>query len=142
VSTIFYFVNSYEKGISMKTIQWLVIGTLLASPFALAQESNPYSGAWEVNMVNNKGGSVNGEVVVKDQGGTWDINWQSQKKPCAGIKAPIVIQRASSDELVFEIKRSEALRGCKDHIATLKRVNDTTLQGELNDGRKLTLLRK
>lgn len=135
-------INSLHRGINMKTIEWLVIGTFLASPVALAQEPNLYSGTWEVNMVSKKGEPRKGTVILKDQDGTWDINWQNVKKPCAGIRAPILIQRTSPDELVFEIRRSEALRGCKDQIATLKRVSDTTLQGELDDGRKLTLLRK
>jgi hypothetical protein len=126
----------------MKTIEWLVIGTLLVCPVALAQEPNPYSGTWDLSMVRKKGGSVKGEVVIKDQDGTWDINWMSHKNPCKGIQAPIVIESASTDELVFKIMRSKSLRGCKDQIATLKRVNDTTLQGELDDGRKLTLVRE
>ena len=53
-----------------------------------------------------------------------------------------MIERASTDELVFKIMRSKSLKGCKDQIATLKRVNETTLQGELDDGRKLTLVRE
>ena len=53
-----------------------------------------------------------------------------------------MIQRTSTDELVFEVRKSEALKGCTDHIATLKRVNDTTLQGELDEGQKLTMVRE
>lgn len=59
-----------------------------------------------------------------------------------GLPAPIAIQHASPDELVFEVNRSKVLKGCKDNIVTLKRVNETTLQGELDDGRKLTLVGK
>jgi len=92
-------------------------------------------------MVNNKGGSVKGKVMLKDQDGTWDMFWQSTIQPCAGIQAPIKIKRASTDELVFKIMRSKSLKGCKNHIATLKRINETTLKGELNDGRELTLVR-
>ena len=126
----------------MKTIEWLVIGTLLVCPVALAQEPNPYSGTWEVSMVSRKGENRKGEVIIKDQDGTWDIDWWNEKKPCKGIQAPIVIERASTDELVFKIMRSKSLKGCKDQIATLERVNETTLQGELDDGRKLTLVRE
>lgn len=125
----------------MKTIEWLVIGTLLVCPVALAQESNPYSGAWKASLVNKKGVARKGTVILKDQGGTWDFQWQSAKNPCAGRPAPIVIQSTSTDELVFEIRKSEVLKGCTDHIATLKRVNDTTLQGGLDEGQKLTLVR-
>jgi hypothetical protein len=126
----------------MKTIEWLVIGSLLLCPVVLAQEPNPYSGTWAVSIVGKKGVSRNGTVIVKDRDGTWDVTWSDVKNPCTGIQAPIVVQRTSTDELVFEIIRSRSLKGCKDNIATLKRVNETTLQGALDDGRKLTLVRK
>jgi hypothetical protein len=126
----------------MRTIEWLVIGSLLVSPVALAQEANPYSGTWDATLVSFKGETRKGKVILKDKDGTWDMNWQSPKNPCVGKRSPVVVQRTSADELVFEIRRSEALRGCKDSIVTLKRVNETTLKGELDDGRKLTLIRK
>jgi hypothetical protein len=125
----------------MKSIACLVIGSLLASPIALAQEPNPYSGTWDATLANNKGETRVGKVILKDQDGTWDINWHSARNPCAGMRSPILIQRTSADGLVFEIKRSEVIRGCKDNIVTLKRVDATTLKGELDDGRKLTLVR-
>jgi hypothetical protein len=128
----------------MKIIERLVIGSLLLCSVALAQEPNSYSysGKWDATMVNNKGETRRGTVTLTDKDGIWDINWLSARNPCAGMRSPIVIQRASADELVFEIGRSKVLRGCKDNIVTLKRVSETTLQGELDDGRKLTLVRK
>jgi hypothetical protein len=121
----------------MKTVEKLIIVALLVSPLAIAQEPNPYNGTWHASLVTQKGISREGTVIINDQGGTWKITSQIFKNPCAGLQAPIVIQRTSTDELVFKIFRSKALRGCDDDIATLKRVNETTLQGELNDGRKL-----
>jgi hypothetical protein len=126
----------------MRTIEWLVIGSLLVSPAALAQEANPYSGTWDARMVSKKGETRNGAVIIKEKDGTWDFNWQSPNNPCVGKRSPIAVQRTSAEELVFEVQRSKALKGCKDSIVTLKRVNETTLKGELDDGRKLTLMRK
>lgn len=126
----------------MKTIEWLVIGSLLIGQTALAQEPNPYIGTWQVSMVNNQGGSVKGKVIINSQDGTWDMFWQSTREPCAGIKAPIMIKRASANKLVFKILRSESLKGCKNHVAKLKPVDETTLHGKLNDGRELTLVRE
>jgi len=124
----------------MKTIIGLVIAALLAAPIASAQEANLYDGTWKTVLEGGKkGGNRSGLVVLKDRGGTWDIDWSLKNNPCAGIRAPIVIQRASAEELVFQIKRSEALKGCKDNIATLKRVNEATLEGALDDGRALTM---
>lgn len=126
----------------MRTVDWLVIGGVLAlSPIALAQEPNPYQGTWKATMVNKKGETRKGEVILKDKDGTWDIDWQNPSDPCAGLRSPVTIQRTSADELVFEINRSKALKGCKDSIVIMKRVDDTTLKGALGDGRKLTLVR-
>ena len=126
----------------MKTIEWLVIGALLTSPITLAQEPNAYVGTWDVRMESKKGGALDGKVILQDQEGTWDIYWSNPNDACTGLKAPIVVISTSTDELVFEILKSKAMRGCSDDVATLKRVNDTTLQGELGDGRKLTLIKK
>lgn len=126
----------------MKIIKWLVTGTLLVCPVAMAQEPNPYSGTWHASLEVQKGVIREGTVILKDQDGTWDITAQKMKNPCVGRPSPIVIQRTSTDELVFEINRSKALKGCKDNIAIMKRVNETTLQGKLDDGRKLTLVRE
>ena len=124
----------------MRFLSILLMAVLPA--LALAQEANPYNGSWHARLVNVKGISREGTVIINNQGGTWKITSKIFKNPCAGLQAPIVIQRTSTDELVFKIYRSKALGGCDDDIATLKRVNKTTLQGELNDGRKLTLVRE
>jgi hypothetical protein len=124
----------------MQFLSVLLMAVLPA--LALTQEANPYNGTWHASLVNEKGISREGTVIINDQGGTWKITSRIFKNPCAGLQAPIVIQRTSTDELVFKIYRSRALRGCDDDIAILKRVNETTLQGELNDGRKLTLVKE
>ena len=59
-----------------------------------------------------------------------------------GRAAPIAIQRATAEELVFEIKRSEALQGCKDSLAKLKRSDGNTLEGQFDAGRKIKLVRQ
>ncbi|MGB5259134.1 MAG: hypothetical protein WBO34_01265 [Gammaproteobacteria bacterium] len=126
----------------MKTINMLVISTLLMSPMVLSDEMNLYNGTWQVIMITNKGETRKGTVVFTDQEGIWDINHMNVKKPCIGRQAPVVIKEASADVLVFEIFKSKSLLGCGDYTATLKPVNDTTLKGELDNGRQLTLIRK
>ena len=126
----------------MKTTAWLVTGALLMYTATLAADTNPYSGTWHLSTVSKKGKSREGTVVLKDLDGTWKTSSINVKNPCTGMLAPLIIKEASSERLVFEIAKSKALRGCEDSTATLKRVNETTLQGELDDGRKLTLVRE
>lgn len=134
--------HHFGEEIQLKTIAWLVVGTLLVSAISSAQQANLYDGSWNIVTTNMKGNNRTGEVIVKEQGGIWALDSSPKNDPCVGIRSPIVVYRASTDQLVFEIKRSEALRGCKDHIATLKRIDEMTLQGTTDDGRPLTMNRK
>jgi len=125
----------------MNRLSILIIAGLLGAAPAMAQEGNLYDGTWDAKMVNNKGETRKGTVILKGQEGDWDFAWHNVKNPCVGMRAPIVVQRATAGELVFLINRSKALKGCKDSVATLQPVNAATLQGSLDDGRKLTLSR-
>ncbi len=113
----------------MKATEWLVTGTLLIYTATLAAETNPYSGTWHFSTVSKKGDPRKGTVVLNGQEGTWKSSSTNVKNPCTGLLAPLVIKETSSEGLVFEIEKSKSLRGCEDHTATLKLVNETTLQG-------------
>ena len=126
----------------MRTLEGLTIGALLMCSLALAQGENLYNGKWHATLTLEGGKSREGTVNITEQVGTWKMTARVYKNPCVGLESPIVIQRATPDELVFKIYRSKALRGCDDDVASVKRINETTLQGELNDGRKLTLVRE
>ena len=126
----------------MKKIEWLVIGLLLLSPIALAEAPNPYIGTWSAEFVTPKGKTRKGTVILKQEDGTWDMKHKSYQNPCAGKPFPIVIKNATADELIFEVVRSRVLRGCTDHTATLKRINDKKLQGETRSGLEITLVRE
>jgi hypothetical protein len=53
-----------------------------------------------------------------------------------------MINEASADALVFQVLKSKTLRGCNDFTANLKPINEKTLEGESDNGRKLTLIKK
>lgn len=126
----------------MKIFEWLTIGALLVSQVVIAEETNPYTGTWHINTVSKKGSPREGTLIIKDKDGIWDINWINVKNSCAGLPSPIIIKEASADSLVFEINKSKALRGCGDKVATLKRVSETTLEGKLDDGREIMLVKE
>ena len=126
----------------MKILSNLVIGALLFTPIAYSGESHQYEGAWNINMVTPKGKDRKGLATLTSQGGTWDIEHTNVKNPCKGRPAPVYIIEATSDALVFEVRKSESLRGCNDFTATLKPVSENTLEGESDDGRKIKLMKK
>ena len=134
--------HHFGEEIQLKISAWLVVGTLLVSAIASAQQANLYDGSWNMVTTNMKGNKRTGEVIIKDQGGVWKLDSSPKNDPCVGIRSPIVVHRASTDELVFEIRKSEALSGCRDHMATMKRIDETSLQGATDDGKPLTMNRK
>lgn len=120
----------------------IAFGGLLVVATVLAQQPNQYNGTWRVEFDSKKGVAREGTVVIKDQGGTWDVLHQKKNDPCAGRAAPISIQRVTEDELVFEISTSKALTGCEDRVVKLRRTDEKTLQGAIDDGRKIRLVRQ
>lgn len=118
-----------------------VVGQCLLCAAALAQEPNPYNGTWRAEFQGDQGAPREGTVTIKDDSGTWDMLVRAKNNPCVGRPAPIRVRKATADELVFEIARSQALAGCNDGLATLKPVDAKTLVGEFDQGRKLKLIR-
>ena len=108
---------------------------------AHAQEVNPYNGTWKAEYTGRAGGSREGKVVIQDKVGTWDMAVQRSSNPCLGRAYPIAVTAATASELSFQIQRAKTLAGCKDGSATLKRIDDKTLEGEFDDV-KLRLVRQ
>lgn len=120
----------------------LPLTLLLWTTAALSQGANPYEGSWRAQFETDKGEMREGDVTIKGQGGTWDFLHQVRGNPCAGREYPLTVQSATAEELVVAIERAKTLAGCKDGTARLKRVSDTVLEGEFDNGRKIKLTRK
>lgn len=126
-----------------KLVTAMAVAAWTLSPLAAhAQDANPHNGTWRAAFESNSGAAREGTVVIKDQGGTWDMLMQARNNPCVGRAYPVAVQKATADELVFEIQRSKALAGCKDGSATLRRAADGSLEGEFDEGRKIRLTRE
>ena len=120
--------------------------TLALLMFALssavfAQTANPYNGTWKVLLEGFERASVQGTAVIKDEGGTYGMTASSRVDTCIGREAPITVQVASADELVFKVNRSQVLTGCPDFTMKFKKIDDKTMKAELPGGRSATLTR-
>jgi hypothetical protein len=80
-------------------------------------------------------------VVIENDGGSWDMNTQNRNNPCAGRKFPIVVQKATAEELTFLVNGSKALVGCPDTQVSFTPVDASTLKGSVN-GNEFTLTKK
>lgn len=103
----------------------LLAFTLSSAVFA--QTANPYNGTWRVLLEGFPVPGLQGTVVVKDDGGTYTMTSSSRTDPCVGRGAPITVQVASPEELVFKVNRSQVLTGCSDFTWKLKKVDDKTV---------------
>jgi hypothetical protein len=120
----------------------MVISILICSPIAFSEELPQYEGIWKIKMITANGKTRKGVLEISNQGGTWDIEHTNVKDDCKGRSAPIVIKEASADVLVFQVLKSKALKGCNDFTVNLKPVNESILEGESDNGRKITLTKK
>ena len=68
------------------------------------------------------------------------LNELRLERPCLEV---VMSSNASyADELTFTVNRAVTLAGCNDSTHTFKKVNDKTLNGELAEGRAVSLTRK
>ncbi len=118
-----------------------VLAAFALSATVLAQAANPHNGTWSVLMEGFERAAVQGTATVKDEGGTWSITASARNDPCIGRDAPIAVQTASADELVFKVNRSQILAGCPDFTLRFKKVDDKTMKAQLTGGRAVTLTR-
>ena len=121
------------------TLALLALFALSSAVFA--QTANPYNGTWTVLVEGFQRSKLEGTAVVKDEGGTYGITASSRIDACIGREAPIAVQVASAEELVFKVNRSKVLTGCPDFILKFNKIDDKTMKAELPEGRSVTLTR-
>jgi hypothetical protein len=125
----------------------VAVGVLLAlcALAAAAQEKKAYDGEWLAQYPTRNGNRVLEAVVVLNAaGGTWRIEPPTvrSKNLCLGIDYPVTVTQDSGESLHLSVQASKALTGCRDLSVNLKRVDDRTLQGLIDDVRKVTLKRR
>ena len=119
----------------------ILLALLTLATAALSQEMKPYDGSWKAEYTAKNGTSREGKVTIANGAGTWDMAVQARNNPCLGRAYPITVTVATANELTFQINRAATLPGCKDGTASLKRVDEKTLEGEF-DSTKLRLVRE
>jgi len=86
----------------------------LGSSVVLSETQNPFLGNWKVTWESKKDKMMEAKVVIEESGGTWQTLEHYNRNPCAGMKAPILIQSSSQKAMKIEVKYSE-LHGCSDY---------------------------
>lgn len=109
---------------------------------AFAQQPDFHDGKW---LVKIEFGTYRGDADVSLNGttGTWQRRaGRRSDDPCVGREMPIVITRATPDELEYRIEASRALRGCPDADVKLKRNGNGAMEGVATNGAKLVHIKQ
>lgn len=126
----------------MKTISALAATLLLLSPLLNAQAPNPYDGNWTITLDTPRAKGLDGKLVIKGEGGTWDVRYMTKQNPCAGQEAPIFVRKATAEELEFDVDFSKVLTGCKPVSYIVRPAADGSLQGQSSDGQRQVVLKR
>lgn len=125
----------------MNRIAVALLATLCLVGTSSAQSPNPHNGKWTISLDGKGTVDLEGTVIVKDDGGVWDVVARASKNPCVGREYPITVQKSSAEELTFTVNRAKTLTGCKDSTYTFKKFDDRTMKGEVGEGRAASLVR-
>lgn len=85
-----------------------------------------------------------GTVMLSAEGGSWQFYYQGAPKfaPCFGKPFRLTKVQASSVTLSFEVQASEVVRDCENIRVVLFKVDEQTLEGQLDSGGPIRLMRR
>ena len=132
------------KGFQFAMATALVLSSTFGS-LAIAQEKISLDGRWLAEYPRrNNATMLEAVVVLKGSSGTWNVTPPSvrARNPCLGRDYPIAVIAESAESVDLAVRGSQALTGCSDLSVKLKRIDDKTLEGLIDDTRKVTLKRQ
>jgi hypothetical protein len=110
-----------------------------------ASSQSPLDGSWRVAFETEGNEAREGIVELKGGAGTWTTYGRSvrdRKDVCVGRPLPLSVTGDANSTLSLQVDAASAVPGCRDRKATLKRVDDRTLEGAFDNGRPLKLVRQ
>ncbi|MBW0168741.1 MAG: hypothetical protein ACT6SF_01320 [Hydrogenophaga sp.] len=128
----------------MHPIQRIAFAAVAWVAAASAWSQTPLDGSWRVTFATE--GSEGREALVELKGGigTWTTyprGDRDRRDACVGRPFPIAIEGDPVKGLSLTLD-AKAIPGCRDRKATLKSVDDKTLEGSFDNGRALKLARQ
>lgn len=122
---------------------WFTIAACVAAGAGWAQ--SPLDGNWRVTFSTEGSDGREGAVGIKGGAGTWTTfgrGDRDRKDVCVGRPFPIALTGDPDAGLNLRVDAAASVAGCRDRKATLKRVDDKTLEGTFDNGRSLKLVRQ
>lgn len=125
------------------TLRLLSISPLLLV-FAAAA-APPLDGHWDVTFSTRDGESREAVVEIAAGTGTWKSLPRSGKEkrdPCVDRPFPLKAVSAAPAQVVLEVAFAATIPGCKDRVVQGKFVDDNVIEGKLENGKPLRLVRR
>lgn len=122
---------------------FITLTTCLAAVSGWAQA--PLDGSWRVTFATEGSDGREGSVEIKGTAGTWTTfsrGDRDKKDVCVSRPFPIVLTGDADAALNLRVDAASTVQGCRDRKATLKRVDEKTLEGTFDNGRPLKLVRQ
>jgi hypothetical protein len=101
-------------------------------------------GAWKATFSTGGSDARTAEIKIAGSSGTWTTQPRPNKDkndPCVGRSFPITVAAGPSGQVTIELKASTELSGCKDRKATLIQPSPNALEGKLDNGSEIRLVR-
>jgi hypothetical protein len=123
--------------------QLLAFATCLLPALCGAQAS--LDGTWTVSFSTRDDETRQAVVTIAGAEGTWTTVAQPGKEkrdPCVGRPFPLTVVAAEPKRVVLEVAFAKQLAGCRDRTVTGEWVDATTVEGKLENGKPVRMLRK
>jgi hypothetical protein len=118
------------------------LGLALAHGSAAAQPA--LDGTWEVTFSTRDTETRQAVVRITGAEGTWTTTPQGGKEkndPCVGRAFPLSVTSAEAGRVVLDVAFSKVIAGCKDRTVTGQLVTPALLEGKLENGKPLRMVR-
>lgn len=110
---------------------------------SLAQST--LDGTWEVEFSTRDTEIRQAEVRIAGATGTWTTAAQAgkeRKDPCVGRPFPLAVVEGGPGRIVLQVSFEKEMRGCKDRTVTGELKDGKTIEGKLENGKPLRMVRK
>ena len=127
--------------LALAGIALIALGTV--PTLAVAQAN--LDGTWDVEFSTRDTEVRQAQVRISGTEGTWTSAPQAgkeRKDPCVGRPFPLAVVEAGPKRVVLQVSFEKEMRGCKDRTVTGELMDGTTIEGKLENGKPLRMVRK
>ena len=125
----------------------LAVGLSLLACTTHAQIPMSLDGRWTGTTTSaTSGAELLIDVEIKDQAGTWTYTAPGANPKragaCFGRPFPLEVRPQPGDQYAVSVDGARVITGCPVFSLTLKRIDETTLEGTFANGRPAKLVRQ